>query len=299
MNRILRQFVFVALVLATAINSPAPTAVTAPPGRTIKTPFAPKPHKGNDIFKGEAEVWLANAHQQLCGLAAIDDEAINSYVTRVGENLARYSTRPEKEYRFFVIDYDYPDAFSIGGGRIYVTVGLLKLMESEDQLAGILAHEIAHDAFGHIGKTVTRQLFWMTGIKRVQNAAEVKSALLTLHAKYADQPLAQLGDTMLGLSRLDELEADRAGFYNSYKAGYNPRGLSEVLQLEARHVKEEQGKKRYWRDEFLMLLFVSHPPDAQRFLALSWETNFVQMPPSESRVKSAAFDEMKKNVADE
>jgi hypothetical protein len=43
----------------------------------------------------------------------------------------------------------------------------------------------------------------------------------------------------------------------------------------------------------------SFAPDAQRFLALSWETNFVQMPPSESRVKSAAFDEMKKNVADE
>jgi len=104
---------------------------------------------------------------------------------------------------------------------------------------------------------------------------------------------------MLGFSRFDELEADRAAFYNAYKAGYNPLALSDALKLNANKAREEQGEEEYWRDEFLMLLFASHPPDTQRFLALSWEANFVKMPPRDSRQASPAFDAMKKRVGDD
>jgi predicted Zn-dependent protease len=285
------------VVLTNAGGGQAQSTWTPPVARTARTPLAPKPHAGQNIFKGDAEGWLADAVQDANVRSdPVSDHFVSDYVSRVGNYVASHSAAPAKEYRFIVTSDSGPDAWSTGGGRIFLTMGMLRLIESEDQLAGILAHEIAHDAFGHIGKTMTRKLFWMTGIKKVQDADSVEKALDRLHSEYAKRPITELGDTMLGFSRLDELEADRAAFYNAYKAGYNPLALSDALQLYAEKSKEEQGKKEYWRDEFLMLLFGSHPPDTQRFLALSWEANFVKMRPRDSHYQSPAFDAMKKRV---
>ncbi len=285
------------VVLTTASGGQAQSAWTPPTARTAKTPLAPKPQAGHNIFKGEADLWLADAIQ--CGPAPTSYDSINDYVSRVGNYVAKHSTAPAKEYRFVVTSDSQPDAWNIGGGRIYITMGMLRLVESEDQLAGILAHEIAHDAFGHIGKTMTRKLFWMTGIKSVEDADGVEKALVRLRAEYEKQPIAELGETMLGISRFDELEADRAAFYNAYQAGYNPLALNDALKLYANKSKEEQGQKQYWRDEFLMLLFGTHPPDTQRFLALSWEANFVKLPPRDSHHESPAFAALKKRVGDD
>jgi predicted Zn-dependent protease len=291
--------VFMLVVFATAIPSRAQTTWTPPTARNNKTPLAPKPHAGNNIFKGEKEVWLADAIGGGGYAGRINDRFVSDYVSQVGNYVAKYSAAPGKEYQFTVTSCLGPDAWDVGDGRIYVTAGMLRLIKSEDQLAGILAHEIAHDAFGHVAKTVTRQLFWMTGIKRVQDADDVEKALAVLHAAYAKQPVAELGESMLGFSRFDELEADRAAFYNAYKAGYNPLAVGGALKLYASKSKEEDGEKQYWRDEFLMLLFGSHPPDTQRFMALSWEANFVKMPPRDSHYESPAFAAMKKRIGDD
>ncbi|HYW74252.1 MAG TPA: M48 family metallopeptidase [Pyrinomonadaceae bacterium] len=287
------------VVLTTAVGASAQSVWVAPLARTARTPLAPKPHAGHNIFKGEAEIWLADAIGNLgSSSVSISDHLVSDYVSQVGRHVAKYSTAPAREYKFIVTHGYCPDAWSIGDGRIYITLGMLRLIEDEDQLAGVLAHEIAHDAFAHPGKTTTRQLFWMTGIRKVRNENEVTDSLEKLHAAYASQPIAKLGETMLGFSRFDELEADRAAFYNTYKAGYNPLALRAMLKLYATKVKEDQGKQEYWRDEFLMLLFGSHPPDTQRFLALSWEANFVKLPPPDSHFASAAFDAMKQRVRD-
>jgi predicted Zn-dependent protease len=287
------------VVLATVIGSSAQSTWTPPAARTNKTPLAPKPHAGSNIFKGEADKWLANAIAGSGDWDTSKDSFVNDYVSQVGHYVAKYSAAPGKEYQFTVTSSLGVDAWNVGGGRIYITWGMLRLLKTEDQLAGILAHEIAHDAFGHIAKTVTRQLFWMTGTRTVKDAEEVEKALTELHAAYAKRPITELGESMLGFSRLDELEADRAAFYNSYKAGYNPLAVGGALKLYASKSKAEDGKKQYWRDEFLMLLFGNHPPDTQRFMALSWEANFVKMPPRDSHYESPGFMAMKKRVGDE
>src|SRR4051812_14091011 len=210
MNQILKRFMVVAAAsLLTAMNLCAQAAWSPPAPRNTKTPFAPKPHKGQNIFSGDADVWLADVTEQICeDFDPIDDDAVTQYVAAVGANVARYSKAPAKEYRFIVTRSSSANAFSIGGGRIFVSEALLKILQNEDQLAGILAHEIAHDAFGHPGKTMTRQLLWMLGIKRVESRDEVEAALLRLQEKYDGQPMAKLGETVLGFARLDELEAD-------------------------------------------------------------------------------------------
>ncbi len=143
---------------------------------------------------------------------------------------------------------------------------------------------------------VTRQLFWMTGTRKVKTSAEVESALAKLLAEYEKKPLAAIGESLLGFARFGELEADRAAFYNLYKAGYNPRALTTVLKRMEHETKEEMGKDYGWY-QFIVLLFGSHPPTPQRSMAFSWESNFVKMPQGDARHHSAAFDAMKAAVA--
>ena len=286
-----------------AIASPQEVVVkptwTPPPSRTAKTPFAPKPFSGHNIFKGEAEVWLADAIHKLEGgiVKPIDQKTISDYVTRVGEYLVTYSTAPAKHHEFIVTDTWSADAWTAGGGRIYISRGLLSRVNNEDELAAVLAHEIGHDAFGHAPKTVTRQMFWLTDTKKINTPAEAEAALAKLLSEYRKLPIASVGETLLGFSRFDELEADRAAFYNIYKAGYNPSALATFLKRMARQEADAAGIPDYNVGQFLLLLFASHPPTAQRSMALSWESNFVKMPPKDSRYVSPAFDEMKAEVS--
>lgn len=290
---------FSALTLSVGAQDTPRAEWTPPTPRTkAKTPFAPKPLGGDNIFKGEAEGWLADAIVKVesGGLEPIDDEFVEDYVSRLGKHLAAYSVAPAKQYQFVVLDDEEPNAMSIGGGRIYINVGMLKAVESEDELACIIAHEIGHDAFGHAPKTVTRQLFWMTGVRKVKSYEEVESALKNLLAAYRKNTFAAVGESLLGFARADELEADRAAFYNAYKAGYNPYAMKTMFKRFKQREKEEAGKN-YSAEQFFTVLFGSHPPTPQRETAISWESNFVKMPPKEELYKSAAFDTMKARVA--
>ena len=294
----------VLLLCALALAGPQQVSVksiwTPPPPRREKTPFAPKPIQGDNIFKGEAEVWLANAVEKLEGgiLTPVDDRVVIDYVTQVGVNLVSSSVAPKKHCEFIVTTDWTPDAMTAGGGRIYISSGMLEQIQSEDELAGVLAHEIAHDAFAHAAKAVTRQMFWLTDTRKVTTPAQAELALSKLLEEYDKKPLAVIGESLMGFARFDELEADRAAFYNTYRAGYNPFALETVLKRMARNEKEEVGEAEYHRDQFFVLLFGSHPPTEQRSMALSWESNFVKMPAKDSRYSSSAFDAMKRRIKD-
>jgi len=270
-----------------------------PKPRKHLTIFAPKPISGNNIFKGEADVWLANAVENLAAgeLRPIRDQVLSDYVSAVGDYLVSQSVNPKKRFKFIVTDDWSEDAMSIGGGRVYVCLGLLKSLENEDELAGVLAHEIAHDEFAHAGKTATRQLFWLTRIRKVKTALEVALALQTLSEEFNKHRFVQVGERLLGFSRFDELEADRAAFYNTYKSGYNPRALADWLKRRERREQEESGDaSEYGKEQIRKFFFSTHPPSGQRTAALEWEANFVKMPPGKSYYSSSTFPEMKRRA---
>ena len=195
------------------------------------TPFAPKPFKGDNIFTGDAEGWLADAiiSVEMGKLTEILDQSVKDYVSAVGQNLLKYSRDPTKKVQFVVLDGRDSDAFSVGGGKIYITLGMLNELPNEDELAAVLGHELGHDIFHHAGLTVTRQLFWMKGKSSIKSAAETVDALTKLDVAYEKNALAMIGEAFLGFQRAEELEADRAAFYNIYKAGYNPSALKHFM----------------------------------------------------------------------
>ena len=290
------------ITLHTASIAPQDAKQTWQPPQSRKnlTIFAPKPFAGHNIFKGDADLWLAEAIENLgaVDLRPIRDQVLTEYVSALGNYLVSHSVNPKKQFRFIVTDDWSEDAMSIGGGHVYLCVGLFQSLENEDELAGILAHEIAHDEFAHAGKTATRQMFWLTGTRTVKTRLEVALALQKLWEEFNKHELVQVGERLLGFSRFDELEADRAAFYNSYKAGYNPDALADWLKRRERREKEETDIDEYHKEQLRKFFFSTHPPSAQRITALEWEANFVQMPPRKSYYESRTFAEMKRRARD-
>ena len=268
-NAVMRIFSCCLLAVLLSISAIAQVASTlpeipawTPPSPRVKafTLFAPKPIGGDNIFKGEKEGWLADAiiKLEIGQLDPIKDQAVSDYISQLGQNLVKYSTAPKKTYQFVVLDRQWANAFNIGSGRVCINLGMLEAVESEDELAGVLAHEIGHDAFAHAPKTVTRQMFWMTGTRKVKTAEEAEKELDKLNAALEENSAAVVGERMLGFSRFEELEADRAAFYNIYKAGYNPEAVKAVFQRYVAEEKADAGEN-YAGQVFLTLLFGSHP----------------------------------------
>lgn len=161
-----------------------------------------------------------------------NDPAWTKYVNEVGRSLVYYSKRNDIKYRFAILNTNDVNAYSCPGGYIFVTKGLLKQLDSEAQLAGVLAHEIAHVSQRHIENAVKNQKVASTLLSAGMDFAASDGALTADQANL----IKQLGDLSWeiliskGLDKQDEFEADRVGTENIYKMGYSPNGVIAVLK---------------------------------------------------------------------
>jgi len=175
----------------------------------------------------------------------IDNENLQNYIDRVGQKIARISHRPGWEYHFVAVKHKSINAFALPGGYIFITKGMLEKLQTEAQLAGILAHETAHVVARDTSNAISNQI----GISLLLAAATSgQSSQGVLVA-------AELTRRIIGLkySRQDEREADMGGLDYMVIAGYNPYGMVEVMQM----LEEEQKVRMV---EFLS----SHPPPENR-----------------------------------
>lgn len=143
------------------------------------------------------------------------DPVLTAYIERVGAKLVPFTHRPHLKYHFAVLDTPVINAFAAPGGYIYVTRGILAMMNSEAELAVLLGHELGHVNARH---SVSK----MSQLILVQLGLAVGSALSEEFAKFSG--LAGIGIQLLFLkfSRNDEREADRLGVEYSRNSGYNP-----------------------------------------------------------------------------
>jgi beta-barrel assembly-enhancing protease len=161
------------------------------------------------------------------------DQALNTYVNKVGQTVARKSTRPQtyKGYHFAVLDSSTPNSFACPGGIILITKGMIKTCGNEEQLAAVLAHEVGHIA-NRDGINSISQARW-TEVATTAGAEAAKQyggSLGQLVAQF-EGSIDDVFKTVIvnGYSRAAEENADRAGVEMLKRAGYNPASMTVIL----------------------------------------------------------------------
>ncbi|MGH7335520.1 MAG: M48 family metalloprotease, partial [Candidatus Rokuibacteriota bacterium] len=185
--------------------------------------------------------------------------ALVAYVQAVGRRLADHSPRRDVEYRFQVVDRGEPNAFALPGGYVYVTRGLLVLVNSEDELAGVIGHEIGHVAARHSVQQISRAapLAVVTGI-----GAAVTGIVSPGLGRAVGGAGAAASELILApYNRDQEREADRVGQTLAATAGWDPGGLPAFLGTLGREEDLSRGGPR--RPSFLD----SHPATPERVAA--------------------------------
>jgi len=147
---------------------------------------------------------------------------LQTYVSGIGARVAKVSDRP-MPYEYTVLNSDVPNAFALPGGKIYITAGLLKLVENERELAAVLGHETGHVAAKHNINSLKRQIGASILLEIATQAVGEQGA--------SAAQIAQVVNNMAGLrySRENEYHADELGIRYASRAGYNPWGMVELL----------------------------------------------------------------------
>jgi predicted Zn-dependent protease len=165
-------------------------------------------------------------------LPVVEDPFLSSYINRLGQRLvAQMGPQPFK-YRFFIIADPSVNAFAVPGGYVFISTGMIREMEREGELAGVLSHEISHIYCRHIAKSMEKA--------RITNVTSLVAALAAIFvggavgAPLAAGSMAAGESAMLKYSRDFEEEADATGFKWMSRAGYNPRDMMVIFKKLSR-----------------------------------------------------------------
>lgn len=187
-----------------------------------------------------------------------ENKALATYVQKIGDRVASGSHRPDLIYRFTVLDTPEVNAFALPGGYIYITRGILAYLNTEDDLAAVLAHEIGHVTARHaVRQHSTSTLTSIAGAilasqSGIQGAGDVANLLGTALVR--------------GYGREHELEADRLGAEYLARTGYDPQAMLNVIrvlknqeQFEVELARLEKRDPRVYHG-----LFSTHPDNDRR-----------------------------------
>ena len=206
------------------------------------------------------------------------DPLLGEYVNRIGQNLARNSDA-KFPVTFKIIDDDSLNAFALPGGFIFVHTGLIRVTESEAELAGAIAHEIAHVAARHMTCQASKS--------QLVQIATLPAMVMGGLPAYIIRQGAGIGIpmTFLKLDRHYESEADFFGMQYMYKAGYDP---TASLDLFERMISLERRKPGT-----INRVFSTHPPNGDRLQKTQKEIQTILPQRPEYVVNTSEFNEMR------
>lgn len=212
----------------------------------------------------------------------IQDPVITEYVNRVGQNLVRNSDA-RVPFTIKVIDDDSINAFALPGGFFYVNSGLILAADNEAELAGVMAHEIAHVAACHAAREQTR---W-----QLANFATIPLIFVGGGIGYAAYQAAGFAVpvTFMKFSRNFESEADHLGLEYMYKSGYDPLEFVSFFEKIEAQEKKKPG--------FLSKAFSTHPMTPDRVEKSQQEIKTVLPPRDQYVVDTSEFDNVKARLA--
>jgi predicted Zn-dependent protease len=288
---------------AQSTSQPSPTSDTPPPADVKPDKNAPSPDTLKNIdaignrnvgcnkgagnwYSLEKQVAMGQQYSQQVehGVKLVSDPVITEYVNRIGQNLVRNSDS-KVPFTIKVIDTNEINAFALPGGFFYVNSGLVLAADNEAELAGVMAHEIAHVAACHVAREQTRSnivslasipLVFVPGGWAVYEATQVAMGI--------GVPL-----TFMKFSRNFETEADFLGMEYMYKTGYDPQSFISFFEKVEAQEKKKPGT--------LAKAFSSHPMTPDRVAAAQKEMATVLPPRDEYVLNTSEFDQVKSRLA--
>lgn len=240
--------------------------------------------KGVNFYSIEKEIALGKGLAQDIERQAkiVDDPIIAEYVNRVGQNLVRNSDT-KVPVTIKVIDSEEVNAFALPGGFFFVNTGLILRAESESELAGVMAHELAHIAARHGTRQATRG--------QIANLATIPLIFMGGWAGYGIRQGASVLVPMgfLAFSRGFEREADLLGLQYLYKAGYDPTSFVDFFEKLQSMEKRKPGT--------MAKIFSSHPPTDDRIEAAQKNIQELLEAKPEYVVTTSEFNDVKERLA--
>ena len=214
----------------------------------------------------------------------ITDPMVNEYVNRLGQNLTRNSDS-KLPFTIKILDVEEPNAFALPGGYMFVNAGTLLQADDESELAGVMAHEIAHVAACHSARGQTRgtmaQIAMIPVIIMTGGIAGIgvnQAANLGIPAAFSK------------FQRNFEAQADYLGVQYAYKAGYDPNGMTTFFEK----IDAFYNKKRLGLSE---RLYGSHPQTPDRIAKTQQEIDAILPPRDQYIVDTLEFQQAKKRLA--
>jgi predicted Zn-dependent protease len=239
--------------------------------------------KGLNFYSLEKEIALGKAMAQQVEQSSrvVQDPVIAEYVNRVGQNLVNNSDA-QVPFTIKVIDSDDVNAFALPGGFFFVNSGLILATETEAEMAGVMAHEIAHVAARHGTKNATRG--------ELLNWATIPLIFLGGPIGFGVRSAASLLVPMkfLQFSRGAEREADYLGLQYLYKTGYDPLAFIEFFEKIQAREKSRPGT--------LAKAFTTHPPTPDRIDAATTEIDTILPDRPEHVVSTSEYERVKERL---
>jgi predicted Zn-dependent protease len=245
-----------------------------------KAPEQNDPGKGVNLYSLEKEIALGRQMaQEVERESRIEqDQVISEYVNRLSQNLVRNSDA-KVPFTVKVIDSEEVNAFALPGGFMFVNTGLVLKAENEAELAGVLAHEIAHVAARHGTKQASRA--------ELINYASIALVLFGGAAGYAIREVATLAVPMgfLQFSRAMEVQADYLGLSYLYKSGYDPIAFVDFFEKVHSMEKNKPGT--------IARMFSTHPMTSDRIKRAQKEIQRDLDPQPEYVLDTSEFHEVR------
>jgi predicted Zn-dependent protease len=233
-------------------------------------------------IEGEVRMGKQYAQQVESSSKMITDPVVTEYVNRVGQNLVRNSDA-QVPFTIKVIDSDVVNAMALPGGFFYVNSGLILAADEEAELAGVMAHEIAHVCARHITRQMTRS--------NLANISTIPLIFVGGGIGYAVRSAAGIGLplTFVSFQRGFEAEADYLGLQYMYKAGYDPQAFVAFFEKVQALEKKKPGT--------LDKAFATHPQTPDRIESSQKEIATILPARPEYMVTTSEFDEVKARLA--
>lgn len=196
--------------------------------------------KSSNLFSPEQEMILGELTvQNLAGeIRFLRDEEIQAYINELGQKLVKHLPPTGLRFQFHLIDLPEANAFNIPGGHVFLSRKLIAFVTNEDELAGVIAHELGHAAVRHGATDISESLRKVLNVSSLGDRKDITEKYNLLIERARTKSLSRKS----GHENAQQLEADRIGLYAMVAAGYNPAAFSSFFD----RLTETEGKTGSW-----------------------------------------------------